>query len=255
VTARPRLRRARRARGSRCCRRCRWRSSWSCWTSPSITSRRPPSSVTCASPPPRCSGWSAPSPSPGSCCWAGGSPTPSSRARLYRTGLVVFITASVSGALAAWPGLLIASRGGAGTGAAVLYETELIESRGPWRSLADVELATAEYVGWYNRRLHSTIGGIPPNGERSRLLRSNPAATDLDPTTEAQNPGAVQRYSGTGVIVGAVVVTTGGSVGRGLHGSSAIRSAAVMMNSRQNARSRRWSAYNRSGCAARCRRS
>jgi transposase InsO family protein len=44
-----------------------------------------------------------------------------------------------------------------------LYKTELIKPRGPWRSLADVELATAEYVDWYNtRRLHTAIGGIPP---------------------------------------------------------------------------------------------
>jgi transposase InsO family protein len=44
-----------------------------------------------------------------------------------------------------------------------LYKTELIKPRGPWRNLADVELATAEYIGWYNnRRLHTAIGGIPP---------------------------------------------------------------------------------------------
>src|SRR5262252_3744112 len=44
-----------------------------------------------------------------------------------------------------------------------LYKTELIKKEGPWRSLADVELATAEYVEWFNtRRLHSAIGDIPP---------------------------------------------------------------------------------------------
>lgn len=44
-----------------------------------------------------------------------------------------------------------------------LYKTELIKPRGPWRSLADVELATAEYVDWFNtRRLHTAIGGVPP---------------------------------------------------------------------------------------------
>jgi putative transposase len=44
-----------------------------------------------------------------------------------------------------------------------LYKTELIRPRGPWRSLADVELATAEYVDWFNtRRLHTAIGGVPP---------------------------------------------------------------------------------------------
>jgi putative transposase len=45
----------------------------------------------------------------------------------------------------------------------VLYKTELIQSRGPWRSLAQVELATAEWVDWYNnQRLHSAIGHVPP---------------------------------------------------------------------------------------------
>jgi len=44
-----------------------------------------------------------------------------------------------------------------------LYKTELIKPRGPWRSLADVELATAEWVDWYNaQRLHSAIGYVPP---------------------------------------------------------------------------------------------
>jgi putative transposase len=44
-----------------------------------------------------------------------------------------------------------------------LYKTELIKKDGPWKTLADVELATAEYVNWFNtRRLHTSIGGIPP---------------------------------------------------------------------------------------------
>lgn len=44
-----------------------------------------------------------------------------------------------------------------------VYKTELIKRRGPWRSLADVELATAEWVDWYNhKRIHSAIGHVPP---------------------------------------------------------------------------------------------
>ncbi len=44
-----------------------------------------------------------------------------------------------------------------------LYKTELISRRGPWKNLADVELATAEYTDWFNtRRLHGSIGHIPP---------------------------------------------------------------------------------------------
>jgi putative transposase len=33
-----------------------------------------------------------------------------------------------------------------------LYKTELIKPRGPWGSLAQVELATAEWVDWYNHQ-------------------------------------------------------------------------------------------------------
>jgi putative transposase len=44
-----------------------------------------------------------------------------------------------------------------------LYKAELIYRRGPWRSLAQVELATAEWVDWWNqRRLHSADGDLPP---------------------------------------------------------------------------------------------
>jgi putative transposase len=44
-----------------------------------------------------------------------------------------------------------------------LYKTELINRRGPWKTLADVELATAEWVDWYNTsRIHRAIGGVPP---------------------------------------------------------------------------------------------
>jgi putative transposase len=45
-----------------------------------------------------------------------------------------------------------------------LYKTELIKPRGPWRGLAQVELATAEWVDWYNAsRLHSAIEYTPPD--------------------------------------------------------------------------------------------
>ena len=44
-----------------------------------------------------------------------------------------------------------------------LFKTELIRMRGPWRTLERVELATAEWVNWYNnRRLHSANGDLPP---------------------------------------------------------------------------------------------
>ena len=43
-----------------------------------------------------------------------------------------------------------------------LYKTELIKP-GPWRSVDDVEFATAEWVDWFNhRRLYEYCGDIPP---------------------------------------------------------------------------------------------
>jgi len=44
-----------------------------------------------------------------------------------------------------------------------LYKTELIRRRGPWRTADQVELATAEWVDWWNRRrLHSAASNLPP---------------------------------------------------------------------------------------------
>ena len=44
-----------------------------------------------------------------------------------------------------------------------LYKAEVIRKRGPWRSLEQVELATAEWVDWWNhRRLHRAIDDMPP---------------------------------------------------------------------------------------------
>ncbi len=44
-----------------------------------------------------------------------------------------------------------------------LFKTEVIRRLGPWRSLEAVEIATLEWVDWFNhRRLLEPIGSIPP---------------------------------------------------------------------------------------------
>jgi putative transposase len=44
-----------------------------------------------------------------------------------------------------------------------LYKAELIHRRKRWRSLEELELATSEWVHWWNeRRLHSACGDAPP---------------------------------------------------------------------------------------------
>ena len=45
-----------------------------------------------------------------------------------------------------------------------LYETEVIDYlKQPWQGVSDVELATLEWVYWFNKtRIHSTIGYVSP---------------------------------------------------------------------------------------------
>ena len=48
-----------------------------------------------------------------------------------------------------------------------LFKTECIRTTifhaGPYKTLADIEYATAGWVDWYNhRRLHGTLGMVPP---------------------------------------------------------------------------------------------
>jgi putative transposase len=58
-----------------------------------------------------------------------------------------------------------------------LYKTEVIHRQGPWRSLDQVELATATWVDWWNhRRLHSAIGAVPPAEYEVRYHQQREAA-------------------------------------------------------------------------------
>jgi muconolactone delta-isomerase len=59
------------------------------------------------------------------------------------------------------------------------YKTELIADR-VWRSHPQLELATVIYVAWFNtRRLHSSLGNIPPVEHEQRhvaALAAHPEA-------------------------------------------------------------------------------
>ena len=45
----------------------------------------------------------------------------------------------------------------------MLFKTEEIYRRGPWKGLEDVEFATLEWVAWYNgHRLLTPLGYMPP---------------------------------------------------------------------------------------------
>ena len=55
-----------------------------------------------------------------------------------------------------------------------IYKAELIKPRGPWRTAEQVELATLDYVDWYNhRRLFETCGDIPPAELETAHYRQN----------------------------------------------------------------------------------
>jgi putative transposase len=58
-----------------------------------------------------------------------------------------------------------------------LYKTELIRRRGPWRTVEQVEFATAEWVDWWNRRrLHSAAANLPPSEFEQRHYDQQAAA-------------------------------------------------------------------------------
>ncbi|GMA32836.1 putative transposase for insertion sequence element IS986/IS6110 [Litorihabitans aurantiacus] len=62
-----------------------------------------------------------------------------------------------------------------------LFKAELARNRGPWRSIDDLEIATAEYIDWFNhRRLHGEIGLIPPAEHETNHYRHNHASTPVD---------------------------------------------------------------------------
>jgi putative transposase len=58
-----------------------------------------------------------------------------------------------------------------------LYKAELVRNRGPWRGLDDLELATLEWIDWWNhRRLLEPIGDVPPAEKEADYYRQNSPA-------------------------------------------------------------------------------
>jgi transposase InsO family protein len=53
-----------------------------------------------------------------------------------------------------------------------LYKAELIHKRGPWKNRESVELATLNWVSWFNhQRLLGSIGYIPPAEAEAQYYR------------------------------------------------------------------------------------
>lgn len=60
-----------------------------------------------------------------------------------------------------------------------LYKTEVIRKQGSWRTVDQLELATARWVEWWNnRRLHSAVDDIPP-AEFEETYYANAHASDV----------------------------------------------------------------------------
>jgi putative transposase len=61
-----------------------------------------------------------------------------------------------------------------------LYKAELVRNKGPWRGLDDLEMATVEYIDWYNnRRLHGELGHIPPAEYEALHAMTQPVTAPL----------------------------------------------------------------------------
>ena len=61
-----------------------------------------------------------------------------------------------------------------------LFKTELVKPRAPWRTLDALEIATAEWVDWFNhRRLYEYCGDVPPAELETAYYaqRTRPAAS------------------------------------------------------------------------------
>jgi putative transposase len=65
-----------------------------------------------------------------------------------------------------------------------LYKTELVRNKGPWRGLDDLELATLEWVDWFNhQRLFHDLGRIPPAEFEANHYRQPPSDTQPESLT------------------------------------------------------------------------
>ncbi|MDR8727285.1 hypothetical protein FEQ05_02730 [Burkholderia pseudomultivorans] len=65
-----------------------------------------------------------------------------------------------------------------------LYKTELIHRRAPWKTRESVELATLEWVAWYNHhRLMEPLGYIPPAEAEANYYRQLRNTADVSALT------------------------------------------------------------------------
>ena len=61
-----------------------------------------------------------------------------------------------------------------------LHKAELVRNRGPWRGLDDLEMATVEYIDWYNRCLHGELDHVPPAEHEALHAMTQPVTATLE---------------------------------------------------------------------------
>ncbi len=65
-----------------------------------------------------------------------------------------------------------------------LYKAELIHRRAPWKTKEAVELATLEWVHWFNHICQlEPIGHIPPAGAEANYYRQLTEKTETEVST------------------------------------------------------------------------
>jgi transposase InsO family protein len=70
-----------------------------------------------------------------------------------------------------------------------VFKTEKINRDGPWKTVAEVELATLEWVDWYNHaRLRLATAG--------RVRTATPSSARDSITLPPRNPGRFTRHAG-----------------------------------------------------------
>lgn len=88
-----------------------------------------------------------------------------------------------------------------------LYKAELIHRRAPWKTRESVELATLEWVAWFNhKRLHSSIGYIPPAEAEANYynqLGKPPTRPFYFNQTASAKTGAIHRLRNDAAGIGA----------------------------------------------------
>ena len=66
-----------------------------------------------------------------------------------------------------------------------LFKTELIKPRGPWHTAEQVEIATLEYVDWFNhRRLYEACEDIPPAELEAAYYSHNSCLAEVSLSTK-----------------------------------------------------------------------